>query len=92
MKPEEETDWKIFHLVPENKPVTITGLCELTGFDRDVVEASLARLESACLLAVIGEEVHAMSIQDFLFAKEVERSMSGDSFLEIENGIIKVRK
>lgn len=92
MKPEEEVDWKIFHLVPESKPVAISELMEQTGYDRDTVEASLMRLENSCLLTVVGEEVHAMSIQDFFFANEIKNSMADDPFLEIENGVIKVKK
>ncbi|HJJ47878.1 MAG TPA: hypothetical protein O0X39_02635 [Methanocorpusculum sp.] len=92
MKPEEEVDWKIFHLVPESKPALISELIEKTGYERSVVEASLMRLEKSCLLTVAGEEVHAMSIQDFFMANEIKQSMADDPFLEIENGVIKVRK
>ncbi|HJJ27998.1 MAG TPA: MarR family transcriptional regulator [Methanocorpusculum sp.] len=92
MKPEEEVDWTLFHLVPETNPVTISELMEKTGYARSVVEESLMRLENSCLLTVIGEEVHAMSIQDFLFANEIKNSMENDPFLEIENGVIKVKK
>lgn len=89
MKP-EDIDWKLFHMVPEKDSVTITELCENSGFEKEVVVDSLKRLERSCLLSVNGEKVCANSIQDFLMLGEIKNDT--DSLIEIENGVIKVRK
>lgn len=86
----EEIDWAIFHMIPEGAPTTISKLAENSGFDRETVTSSLERLENNCLISVMGETVSALSIDEFFMMNEIKNEMP--SFLEIENGVIKVRK
>jgi hypothetical protein len=86
----EDVDWTLFHLIPENEIPTISELIDKSGFSRDEVVSSLARLEKDCLIQVIGENVHALSINDIFMMNEVNNDAQSDIY--IENGIIKVRK
>mgnify|MGYP000897567473 CR=1 FL=1 len=86
----EDVDWSLFHLIPENETRTISELVEKSGFSRDEVVSSLARLEKNRLIQMAGEIVHALSINDMFILNEVCNSAESDIY--IENGIIKVRK
>jgi hypothetical protein len=86
----EDVDWTLFHLIPENETPTISELIDKSGFSRDEVVSSLTRLEKNCLIHVIGENVHALSITEIFMMHEVTSSNQSDIY--IENGIIKVRK
>ena len=86
----EDVDWTLFHLIPENEIPTISELIDKSGFSRDEVVSSLARLEKDYLIQVIGENVHALSITEIFMMHEVTSSNQSDIY--IENGIIKVRK
>ncbi|MDO5844200.1 MAG: hypothetical protein Q4Q53_03520 [Methanocorpusculum sp.] len=86
----EEIDWAIFHMIPEKSPVTISKLIETSGFDRETVESSLNRLENNCLIAVMGETVNALSIEDMFMINEIKYDKN--SLVEIENGIIRIKK
>jgi len=76
-------------MIPENGMRTIAELAEQSGFSRDEVLASLARLEKACLIYVKGENVCALSINDMFMMNEIRNAPSD---IYIENGVIKVRK
>ncbi len=85
----EDVDWALYHMIPDNGTPTITELVERSDFSRDEVRASLARLEKACLIYVKGENVCPLSINDMFMMNEI---MNAPSDIYIENGVIKVRK
>ena len=85
----EDVDWALFHMIPENGTRTIAELAEQSGFSEDEIRASLARLQKACLIHVKGEVVCALSITDMFMMNEMQHASSD---IYIENGIIKVRK
>lgn len=87
---DEERDWAIYHMLTDEKPVMISELVERTGWSRDVVEASVARLETSCLIAVLGEAVNLLSLSDMLMLNEMMHAP--DMPVYIENGIIKAKK
>ncbi|WP_048061978.1 hypothetical protein [Methanocorpusculum labreanum] len=85
----EDVDWALFHMIPENGMRTIAELAEQSGFSEDEIRASLARLQKACLIHVKGEVVCALSITDMFMMNEIQQPSSD---IYIEDGIIKVRK
>jgi predicted transcriptional regulator len=85
----EDVDWALFHMIPENGTRTIAELAEQSGFSEDEIMASLARLQKACLIHVKDEVVCALSITDMFMMNEMQHASSD---IYIENGIIKVRK
>ena len=87
---ESTTDWDLYHMLTEDKPVMISELVERSGWNRDVVEASLSRLEDACLIAVMGESVSLLSLSDMLMLNEMMNAP--DMPVYIENGVIKAKK
>ena len=68
----------------------ISELVERSGWNRDVVAASLSRLEDACLIAVVGEAVSLLSLSDMLMLNEMMHAP--DMPVYIENGVIKAKK
>ena len=87
---ESTTDWARYHMLTEDKPVMISELAERSGWNRDVVAASLSRLEDACLIAVVGEAVSLLSLSDMLMLNEMMHAP--DMPVYIENGVIKAKK
>ena len=87
---ESTTDWALYHMLTEDKPVMISELVERSGSHRDVVAASLSRLEDACLIAVVGEAVSLLSLSDMLMLNEMMHAP--DMPVYIENGVIKAKK
>lgn len=87
---ESTTDWALYHMLTEDKPVMISELVERSGWNRDVVAASLSRLEDACLIAVMGESVSLLSLSDMLMLNEMMHAP--DMPVYIENGVIKAKK
>ena len=67
---ESTTDWALYHMLTEDKPVMISELVERSGWNRDVVAASLSRLEDACLIAVVGEAVILLRLSGMLMLYE----------------------
>lgn len=87
---DSDTDWALYHMLTDKKPAMITELVERSGWDRDVVEASLSRLEKSCLIAVMGESVSLLSLSDMLMLNEMMHAP--DMPIYIENGVIKAKK
>lgn len=85
---EEEIDWKLYHLLPDEEEVPVSRLAELSGFTEETVRSSLARLEKCCMISVMGDSARAVSINEFMALSELK----DDPFFCIENGVIKVRK
>ena len=86
----EDVDWKIYHLIPPASPITVDELAEKSGLDLPVVEESLARLGSSCLVERNGREVRMLNFGEAL----IRNQLKYDEALPyiIENGVIKVRK
>ena len=86
---DEEIDWAIYHMLTDEKPVMIAELVDRSGWSRDVVEASVGRLENNYLIAVMGEAVNLLSLSDMLM---LEMMHAPDMSVYIENGVIKAKK
>lgn len=85
-----DTDWALYHMLTDEKPVMIAELVKRSGWSRDVVEASLSRLENNCLIAVMGESVSLLSLSDMLMLNEMLHAP--DMPVYIENRVIKAKK
>jgi len=85
----EDVDWTLYHMIPDNGTPTITELVERSCLSVDEVRASLARLEKAGLIYVKGENVCPLSLNDMFMMNEIRNAPSD---IYIENGVIKVRK
>jgi hypothetical protein len=86
----EDADWKIYHLIPPDSPITVEDLAEKSGLGLPVVEDSLARLECSCLVERRGTEVRMLNFGEAL----IRNQLKYDDALPyiIENGVIKARK
>ena len=89
---DEDIDWKIYHLIPDEGRA-ISELAEQTCLDEEAVRASLSRLEKSRLVMVRGDRACPLSITDFIFASLIVNAPADDDCgIYIENGVIKVRK
>lgn len=87
---DEEIDWALYHMLSDEKQVMIAALVKRSGLAREIVEASLSRLENNCLITVMGEAVCLLSLSDMLMLSEVLHAP--DMPVYIENGVIKAKK
>ncbi|HJJ91011.1 MAG TPA: MarR family transcriptional regulator [Methanocorpusculum sp.] len=85
-----DTDWALYHMLTEGKPMTIAELVKLSGWSKDIIKASLSRLENYCLIAVTDETIRLLSLPDILMMNEMRQA--SDISVYIENGIIKAKK
>ena len=77
-------------MLPDGRPVMISALVEQCGLPREVVEASLERMENNCLIAVMGESVNLLSLADMLMMNQMMHDPGMPVY--IENGVIKAKK
>ena len=87
---QEDTDWLIYHLIPEGTPTTSAILSTRSGLDKTTVDKSLTRLEQACLIQKNGEEVRMLSFGEALIRNQAK--YDDDLPFTIENGVVKARK
>jgi len=86
----EEYDWIIYHVITGEKNCTADEICEKSGFSRDQVDESLARLLSTHLVECRGDRYGACSFEEFLITSQMNQDPLSDIF--IENGVVKVKK
>ena len=87
---QEDTDWRVYHLIPPAAPVTVEDLAVKCGFEMALLEDSLARLERACLIERNGQEVRVLTFGESLIRNQVQ--CDRDLPFVIENGVIKERR
>lgn len=87
---DEDADWLIYHLLPQDAAITPEEIQKKSGLDAADIEASLARLERYLLIVRPEGKVRVLSIGEALVACQVKY----DDALPyvIENGVIKARK
>ncbi|MDD4483986.1 MAG: MarR family transcriptional regulator [Methanoregula sp.] len=87
---DEDADWLIYHLIPQDKTITPDEIQKKCGLDAAVVDASLARLERYLLIVRKDGQVRVLSVGESLIACQVKYDQSLP--YTIENGVIKARK
>jgi len=87
---EEDTDWLVYHQLPEGAPVTPDTLATRCGLGLTEVEASLNRLERSCLVERTGSSVRMLTFGEALIKNQVK--YEDDLPFTIENGVIMVKK
>jgi hypothetical protein len=87
---EEDTDWKVYHQIPENAAITEDALMTACGFDAGALAASLARLERSCLIERSGANIRMLNFGEALLKNQCKYEK--DLPYIIENGVIKARK
>ncbi|WP_292367963.1 MarR family transcriptional regulator [Methanoregula sp. UBA64] len=87
---DEDADWLIYHLLPQDKPITPEEIQKKCGLDAAVVDASLARLERYLLIVRQKGTVRVLSIGEALVACQTKYDPSLP--YTIENGVIRARK
>jgi hypothetical protein len=86
----EETDWLVYHRIPENAAITEDELRETCGLDTESLAASLARLERSCLVENRDGNVRVLNFGEALLKNQCK--YEEDLPFTIENGVIKARK
>jgi hypothetical protein len=86
----EDTDWLVYHRIPENRPVTEEGLLTACGIDAATLAASLGRLEQSCLVERTGECIRVLNFGEALLRNQCKYE-KGLPF-EIVNGVIRARR
>jgi Mn-dependent DtxR family transcriptional regulator len=86
----EEIDWCIYRLLADGDAISVLEVIECLGFDPEVIEASLRRLQQADLIDRSGMQLRLLSIQESLLRNQIR--MDEENPLVIENGVIRVRK
>jgi len=86
----EDTDWLVYHRIPENAPITEEALVAACGLDAESLADSLARLERSCLIARSDGNVRMLNFGEALLRNQCK--YENDLPYIIENGVIKARK
>lgn len=86
----EEYDWIIYHVITREKNCTADEICGSSGFSRDQVEESLARLIKTHLVECRGERYRGCSLEEFLITSQLNQDPFSD--IIIENGVVKVKE
>jgi Mn-dependent DtxR family transcriptional regulator len=87
---EEDTDWLVYHQLPDGAPVTMDTLASRCGLGLPEVEASLNRLERSCLVERTGSSVRMLTFGEALIKNQVK--YEEDLPFTIENGVIREKK
>lgn len=87
---DEEIDWQVYHLITGGHGISMEWLAAKSGHGRQVVEASVKRLEHNLLVQKKGERIEALSVNESLIRCQIRY----DTLLPftIENGVIKEKK
>ena len=85
-----EIDWRVYHLIVAGHGLSADWLAAKSGLDRQIVEASVKRLEHNLLVQQKGGRIEALSINESLIRCQIRY----DTLLPftIENGVIKEKK
>ena len=86
----EDTDWLVYHRLPENGSLAEADLASACGLDAATVAASLERLERSCLVERMDGTVRMLSFGEALLKNQCK--YEEDLPYVIENGVIKARK
>lgn len=86
---EADTDWLVYHQLPESAPVSTDELASRCGLGLPEVEASLVRLERSCLVERNGRSVRMLSFGEALVRNQLK--YEDDLPFTIENGVIKAK-
>lgn len=85
----EEIDWTLYHMLEDGKSIRVSELCQSSGFSNDTVVSSLTRLENNCLISVIGDSVHLLSLSEMMMINELKHAPNCPVYME--NGVIKIK-
>ena len=86
----EDVDWLVYHRLPECGEIATDTLAENCGIDKEILAASLARLEKSCLIQRSGTNVRMLNFGEALLRNQCKYEK--DLPYVIENGVIKARK
>jgi hypothetical protein len=86
----EDTDWLVYHRLPENGSVAESELAEGLGLDGATIAESLARLERSCLVERRDGSVRMLNFGEALLRNQCRYEQ--DLPYVIENGVIKARR
>jgi hypothetical protein len=87
---EEDADWLVYHLIPQDASVSREALAASSGLDRAALEACLGRLERYSLVGCSGNSVRVLTLAESLVRNQIRHEK--DLPYTIENGVIKARK
>ena len=87
---QEDTDWRVYHAMPECGQVPDTTVAEKSGLPLADVQASLDRLERYGLIERSGINVRILSFGEALIKNQIKYEK--DLPFVIENGVIREKK
>jgi hypothetical protein len=87
---EEDVDWRVYHRIPEGTSITSDALAAGSGLGIPEVEASVARLEQACLIERTGSSVRLLSFGEALICNQLK--YDEELPFTVENGVIREKK
>ena len=87
---EEDVDWLVYHQIPEGGSLTPDALAAGSGLGIPEVEASVARLEQACLVERTGSSVRLLSFGEARIRNQLK--YEEDLPFTMENGVIREKK
>jgi hypothetical protein len=86
---DEDIDWTVYHLITGEKGCTKDMLINRTGYDREVIELSLARLARYCLIDCRNDTWCCCSPEETILKKQLSGILSDG--LELSGGVIRYR-
>lgn len=86
----EDTDWLVYHRIPENAAITEDELAESCGLDIADLTESLERLEGSCLIERREDGIRMLNFGEALLKNQCKYEK--DLPYTIENGVIRMRK
>lgn len=87
---EEDVDWLVYHRIMEGEAVSADALAAKCGLGVPEVEASVARLERACIVEHTGSSVRLLSFGEALIRNQIK--YDEDLPFTIENGVIREKR
>jgi predicted transcriptional regulator len=86
----EDTDWLVYHRIPDNATISEKELAESCGLDAADLTGSLARLERSCLIERREDGIRMLNFGEALLKNQCKYEK--DLPYTVENGVIKARK
>lgn len=87
---DEDIDWTVYHVIIESPCLSAEALCEKTGYAKDVIMESLARLKRFCLIDCRDDETwRACTTEEIIFRHQMADVFFGG--LELSGGVIRYR-
>jgi hypothetical protein len=86
---EEDIDWRVYHLILQQKVCSNEWLASSCGYETDILKASLSRLERYLLIEGTSDGWRTCQLNEIILKKQVNDSLCDG--IELSGGVIRYR-